>query len=63
MCQDKEACPANFLNKKSNEILIDDEVFENIAKIYEKEGSDCWFADDPQNFAKYKSKTLKSLVI
>ena len=39
-----------FVSKKNNEVLIDDEVFENIAKIYEKEGSDCWFSDDPQRF-------------
>ncbi len=39
-----------FISKKTNEILIDDEVFDNIAKIYEKEGSDCWFSDDPQRF-------------
>ncbi|MDC3028326.1 isoleucine--tRNA ligase [Candidatus Pelagibacter sp.] len=39
-----------FVNKKTNEILIDDEVFENIANIYEKEGSDCWFSDNPQRF-------------
>jgi len=47
-----------FINKKTKEILIDDEVNENIAKIYEKEGSDCWFSDDPQRFlgAKYKSE-------
>ncbi len=52
-----------FVNKKSNEILIDDEVFENIAKIYEKEGSDCWFADDPQKFlgGKYKSEDFEKL--
>ncbi len=52
-----------FINKKSNEILIDDEVFENIAKIYEKEGSDCWFADDPQKFLgkKYKSEDFEKL--
>ena len=52
-----------FVNKKSNEILIDDEVFENIAKIYEKEGSDCWFADDPQKFLgkKYKSEDFEKL--
>ena len=25
-------------------------MIENIAKIYEKEGSDCWFTDDPQRF-------------
>tara|TARA_B100001057_G_scaffold428099_1_gene453314 strand:+ start:2389 stop:5103 length:2715 start_codon:yes stop_codon:yes gene_type:complete len=39
-----------FVNKKTNEILVDDDVFENIAKIYEKEGSDCWFSDSPQKF-------------
>ncbi len=52
-----------FVNKKSNEILIDDEVFENIAKIYEKEGSDCWFEDDPQKFLgnKYKVEDFEKL--
>ncbi|MDC0415975.1 isoleucine--tRNA ligase [Candidatus Pelagibacter sp.] len=39
-----------FINKKTKEILVDDEVIENIAKIYEKEGSDCWFSDDHQRF-------------
>ncbi len=46
-----------FINKKTNKILVDDEVFENIAKIYEKEGSDCWFSDDPQKFLGKKYKT------
>ncbi|MBD1166245.1 isoleucine--tRNA ligase [Pelagibacterales bacterium SAG-MED07] len=52
-----------FINKKSKEILVDDEVFENIAKIYEKEGSDCWFSDDPQKFLgkKYKSDDYEKL--
>ncbi len=52
-----------FLNKKTNEILVDEEVFENIAAIYEKEGSDCWFSDDPQKFLgkKYKSDDYKKL--
>ncbi len=52
-----------FVNKKSNEILIDDGVFENIAKIYEKEGSDCWFSDDPQKFLgnKYKAEDFEKL--
>tara|TARA_B100000965_G_scaffold393143_1_gene403561 strand:+ start:976 stop:3699 length:2724 start_codon:yes stop_codon:yes gene_type:complete len=46
-----------FISKKDNKVLIDDEVFENIARIYEKEGSDCWFSDDFQRFLgkKYKS--------
>ena len=52
-----------FVNKNTKEILIDDEVFENIAEIYEKEGSDCWFADDPQKFLgkKYKSTDYDKL--
>ena len=47
-----------FVNKKTNEPLRDPEVIENIAKIYEKEGSDCWFNDDPQRFLgkKYKKE-------
>ena len=39
-----------FINKKTKEILVDDKVIENIASIYEKEGSDCWFSDNPQKF-------------
>ena len=52
-----------FVNKNTNEILVDEEIFENIAKIYEKEGSDCWFSDDPQRFLgkKYKSDNYKKL--
>ena len=46
-----------FVNKKTKKILVDDEVNENIASIYEKEGSDCWFSDSPQRFLgeKYKA--------
>ena len=52
-----------FVNKKTKEVLVDDELFENIAKIYEKEGSDCWFSDDPQKFLgkKYKAKDFDKL--
>jgi isoleucyl-tRNA synthetase len=52
-----------FINKKTKEILVDDEVNENIAKIYEKEGSDCWFSDDAQRFlgAKYKSEDFEKM--
>jgi isoleucyl-tRNA synthetase len=52
-----------FINKKTKEVLVDDEVNENIAKIYEKEGSDCWFSDDPQRFlgAKYKSEDFEKM--
>ncbi len=52
-----------FIKKKTGEILVDDEVFNNIAKIYEKEGSDCWFSDDPQKFLgkKYKAEDFEKL--
>ena len=52
-----------FVNKKTNKILVDDEVFENIAKIYENEGSDCWFSDEPQKFLgkKYNSEDFIKL--
>jgi isoleucyl-tRNA synthetase len=39
-----------FVSKKTKEPLKDPEVIERISKIYEKEGSDCWFTDDPQKF-------------
>jgi len=52
-----------FVHKETKKVLVDDEVIENIAKIYEKEGSDCWFSDDPQKFlgAKYKSKDYEKM--
>ena len=39
-----------FINKKTKEVLTDDKVIENIASIYEKEGSDCWFSDETTRF-------------
>ena len=39
-----------FINKKTKEPLRDKKVIERIAKIYEKEGSDCWFTDEPKKF-------------
>ncbi len=52
-----------FVHKKTKEILVDDKVNENIANIYEKEGSDCWFSDNPQRFLgeKYKSEDYEKL--
>ena len=52
-----------FISKKTNKILIDNEVTENIAKIFEKEGADCWFAGDTQRFLgeKYKSEDYDKL--
>ena len=47
-----------FVSKKTKEPLKDLDVINNIAQIYEKEGSDCWFTDDPQKFLgkKYKKE-------
>ncbi len=47
-----------FVSKNTNKVLVDEDVFENIAKIYEKEGSDCWFSDNSQRFLgkKYDAK-------
>jgi isoleucyl-tRNA synthetase len=39
-----------FINKKTKEPLRDQTVIDRIAEIYEKEGSDCWFTDDPKKF-------------
>ena len=39
-----------FINKKTKEPLRDKVVIDRIAEIYEKEGSDCWFTDDPEKF-------------
>jgi len=52
-----------FINKNTKEILVDDEVNETIASIYEKEGSDCWFSDSSQRFLgeKYKADDYDKL--
>ena len=52
-----------FIHKKTKKVLIDDKVIENIASIYEKEGSDCWFSDDPKRFLgdKYNSDDYEKL--
>jgi len=39
-----------FINKITKEPLRDQKVINRIANIYEKEGSDCWFTDDPKRF-------------
>ena len=39
-----------FINKKTKEPLRDEKIINRIAEIYEKEGSDCWFTDDPEKF-------------
>ena len=52
-----------FISKKDGKVLIDQDVIENIANIYEKEGSDCWFSDDPQRFLgeKYKATDFNKM--
>ena len=52
MFQDKEwGVPLPiFINKKTKEPLKDKKIIDRIADIYEKEGSDCWFTDDPKKF-------------
>ena len=52
-----------FISKKTNEILFDDEVTENVANIFEKEGADCWFDEGAQRFLgkKYKSEDYEKL--
>ena len=39
-----------FVHKKTKEPLRDRKVIDRIASIYEKQGSDCWFTDDPKVF-------------
>ena len=41
---------AIFVDKKTNEVLADAAVLTRIADIFEREGSDAWFARDPQDF-------------
>ncbi len=52
-----------FINKKTKEPLKDKEVIERIASIYEKQGSDCWFTDDPKIFLgeKYNANDYQKL--
>ncbi len=39
-----------FISKKDGKVLVDEEVLDNIANIFEKEGSDCWFENNKQKF-------------
>jgi len=45
-----------FISKKDEKVLVDEEVFNNIANIFEKEGSDCWFENNKQKFLGKKYK-------
>jgi len=45
-----------FISKKNHEPLKDPEIIENIAKVYEKEGADCWFDMNPEKFLGKKYK-------
>ena len=52
-----------FINKKTKEPLRDQKVIDRIAAIYEKEGSDCWFAGDFKKFLgdSYNEKDYEKL--
>ena len=52
-----------FINKKTKEPLRDKKVIDRIASIYEKQGSDCWFTDDPKVFlgSDYNSSDYEKL--
>ncbi len=39
-----------FINKKTGQPLRDKNIINRIADIYEKEGSNTWFTEDPQRF-------------
>ncbi len=39
-----------FINKKTGEPIRDQKIIDRIADIYEKEGSDTWFTEDPKRF-------------
>lgn len=46
-----------FINKKTGELLRDEEVVERVAQIFEKEGANAWFIRPAQDFLgdKYKA--------
>ena len=39
-----------FINKQTGQPLRDAKIIDRIADIYEKEGSNTWFTEDPQRF-------------
>ncbi len=47
---------AVFVEKKTGEVLRDQEVVDRIAAAFEKEGSDAWFTRDPAEFLGPKRK-------
>ena len=52
-----------FVNKKTNEPLIDDEVFRRVEDIFKKEGSDAWFLKKSEDFLgdNYKVEDFKKV--
>ena len=52
-----------FVNKKTHEPLIDEDVFKRIENIFLKEGSDAWFIKKDEEFLglKYKSEDYKKV--
>jgi isoleucyl-tRNA synthetase len=41
---------ALFLHRETGEMLRDEKIFDRIAEIFEKEGSDAWWSRNPQDF-------------
>ena len=52
-----------FVNKKTQEPLIDEDVFKTVESIFLKEGSDAWFIKKDEDFLgpKYKSQDFKKV--
>ncbi len=52
-----------FINKKTREILKDDQVINRIVQIFKEEGSDAWFNSKPQRFLgeKYKEENFEQV--
>lgn len=56
---------AFFRDKKSKEVILDDEILENVAKIFQAKGADAWWELEikdllPQN-SKFKAENLEKI--
>lgn len=56
---------AFFQDKKTKELILDDEILENIASIFEKQGADAWWDLEIKDFlpanSKYKEEDLEKV--
>ena len=52
-----------FVNRKTNEPLVDEEVFQRIENIFLKEGSDAWFLKKDEEFlgSKYNANDFRKV--